>query len=308
MKKQTQLPLQKGNFAKNPHQRQLHFGHYWENLRNKSRQTVSIHSPKTKSIARSNFDLVMKDDSTFDLRLKKRRPLWKDLAVFAITTVGVWGISHIGMNYSAFAEIASFKIQTSITNLQKQFEPEPIKKLVKVSARKAKKELKYEGKNSAKNMFENMIVYPADNRIVLPRIGKNVPLIAVSKNKNWKELENTIQKGLKDGVVVHPVSRNPGNMGNFFLTGHSSYYAWDNGRYKDVFALLHEVEEGDEAIVYWEGKKYTYSLEKSRIIPPTEVSVLKQPNDKSIITLMTCTPIGTNKNRLIWTGRLVSVE
>jgi len=97
-------------------------------------------------------------------------------------------------------------------------------------------------------------------------------------------------------------------MGNFFLTGHSSYYAWDNGRYKDVFALLHEVEAGDEAIIYWEGKKYTYILEQSKIIPPTEVSVLKQPDDKSIITLMTCTPVGTNKNRLIWTGRLVSVE
>ena len=289
------LKHHKLNPAKLPHENQLHFGHYWENSRNKNRQTISI-----KSIRKNN---------TFALKLKKRRPLWKDMAMFMVTTISVWGVSHVALNYSAFAEIANFKLQTSITNLKEKFAEKPvvIERLTKVKGRHIK-EIKYEGENSAKKMFGEMIVYPADNRIVLPRIGKNVPLVSVAKNKNWKALENTIQKGLKDGVVVHPISRNPGNMGNFFLTGHSSYYAWDNGRYKDVFALLHEVEAGDEAIIYWEGKKYTYILEQSKIIPPTEVSVLKQPDDKSIITLMTCTPVGTNKNRLIWTGRLVSVE
>ncbi|NJP03742.1 class E sortase [Candidatus Gracilibacteria bacterium] len=97
----------------------------------------------------------------------------------------------------------------------------------------------------------------------------------------------------------------PGQPGNFFLTGHSSYYAWDNGRYKDVFALLHELKAGDIVDVYWEGKKYEYKLRESKVIPPTETSVLKQPTDRSIITLMTCTPVGTNKNRLIWIGDLV---
>lgn len=293
MKKQTELPKHRLKPAKLPHQAQLHFGHYWENLRNNNRQTASV-KPARKV-------------ANFSLKLKKRRPLWKDMMIFAATTMGVWGFSHVALNYSAFADIASFKIQASIINLQKKFEPKPIAKLEKVKGRHIQ-EYKYEGPNSAKKMFGEMIVYPDDNRIVLPRIGKNVPLVSVPNNKNWKELESTIQKGLQNGVVVHPVSRTPGNMGNLFLTGHSSYYAWDNGRYKDVFALLHEVEEGDEAIVYWEGKKYTYLLEKSRIIPPTEVSVLKQPNDKSIITLMTCTPVGTNKNRLIWTGELISVE
>jgi LPXTG-site transpeptidase (sortase) family protein len=294
MKKQTELKLHRLKPAKLPHKKQLHFGHYWEHTRN--RQTGSVQP--------------IRNNTNFELKLKKRRPLWKDMMMFAATTMSVWGVSHVALNYSAFAEIANFKLQTSITNLEEKiaekFKPAPIAKLKKVKTHQ--KEVKFEEQNSAKKTFQEMIVYPADNRIVLPRIGKNVPLISVSNNKNWKQLETTIQKGLQDGVVVHPISRNPGNMGNFFLTGHSSYYAWDNGRYKDVFALLHEVESGDEAIIYWKGKKYTYILNKSKIVPPTEVSVLKQPDDRSMITLMTCTPVGTNKNRLIWTGDLVSVE
>ncbi len=273
--------------AKKPHQNQLHFGHYWEDLRNSQRQ------PQTLA-------------NNLSLQMKKKRPLWKDLMIFAGTTISVWGFSHLALNYAAFAEIANYKLQTTITNLQEKFKPKPLEKLVKVET--SQQEVKFEKRNSAKKTFQEMIIYPADNRLVLPRIDKNVPLIKVDNNKNWKTLENTIQKGLQKGVVVHPVSRNPNEFGNFFLTGHSSYYAWDKGRYKDVFALLHELKSGDRAVVYWEGKKYTYLLEKSKIVPPTEVSVLKQPNDKSMITLMTCTPVGTNKNRLIWQGKLLSVE
>ncbi len=274
--------------ARFPHEKQLHFGHYWE---------------YQQKIRKNSYPKISRD---FQLKLKKRRPLWKEMAIFMVTTISVWGVSHVALNYSAFAEIASFKLQTSITELKEAFKPKPVPKLAKVAT--PKKEVKFEQENSAKKTFKEMLVYPADNRIVLPRIKKNVPLISVPNNKNWKQLEKTIQKGLQNGVVVHPISREPGNNGNFFLTGHSSYYAWDPGRFKDVFALLHEVKAGDEAIVYWKGKKYTYILNKSRIVPPTEVSVLKQPNDRKMITLMTCTPVGTNKNRLIWTGDLVSIE
>ena len=305
MNHRKKLPPHKIKASTIPHEAQLHFGHYWENVRNNNRQPVSIHTESAKNIAKKEFEVVA--DPGFNLKVKKRRPLWKDMMIFATTTMGVWAFSHVAMNYSAFADVATFKLQTSITQIQEKFQPEPIEKLVKVSGSKTE-EIKYTEKNSAKKMFEEMMIYPSDNRIILRRIGRNVPLIGVPNNKNWQELENTIQKGLQDGVVVHPVSRDPDSNGNFFVTGHSSYYAWDEGRYKDVFALLHEVEAGDEAIVYWEGRKYTYILEKSRVVPPTEVSVLEQPDDKSIITLMTCTPIGTNTNRLIWTGKLISVE
>lgn len=242
------------------------------------------------------------------LKLKKRKPLWKELATLAATSLCIWGMSHVGLNFSAYAQIAEFKMQTLQASLfEKEVEPVVIEKMKKVGVSRNTKTVQTE-----KKVFDSVIndlnVYPSDNRVVLPRIGKNVPLIEVTSNKNWNTLESNIQSGLQNGVVVHPISHDPGNFGNFFLTGHSSYYKWDPGRYKDVFALLHEMKSGDMIEVYWEGKKYTYEMEESRVVPPTEVSVLDQPVDKKIITLMTCTPIGTNTNRLIWTGNLVSIE
>ncbi len=273
--------------------------------------------------------------SEFQLpELKKKAPLWKDILHFCIMVVGVWGVTHLVMNYSAYAEIIGFRYKTlrssviaDITAMQsndlsgdrhesknkhkvrsksKAFAKAPKLEKIKETVTFRKKELK--PRNRAKLVFDKMPVYPSDNRLVIPRIGKNVPLITVPPHRNWRKLEKTIQKGLQNGVVVHPVSAEPGNFGNFFLTGHSSYYTWDKGRYKDVFALLHEMKVNDIVEVYWEGKKYTYKMEEKRVVKPTAVEILEQPKDKKEITLMTCTPIGTNKNRLILVGKLQSVE
>ncbi len=266
-------------------------------------------------------------------KLAKKSPLWKEVLSFCLMVFGVWGGTHLVMNYSAYSEIVSFRyseLRTSvIMDLETMAEDEinknkikitkpkrqvvkrandlktAPKKLSKVKTQKVtfrKKELK--PRNQAKKALEKMSVFPSDNRLVIPRIGKNVPLIKVPSHRNWKQLESGIQKGLQNGVVVHPVSHDPGNFGNFFLTGHSSYYAWDKGRFKDVFALLHEVNAGDTVDIYWEGKKYSYKMKEKKVVSPTAVEILKQPKDEKQITLMTCTPIGTNTNRLILVGEL----
>jgi len=244
--------------------------------------------------------------------LKRRRPLWLDAMLFIGVVFMVWGGTHIFMNRSAFSQIAQFKYETikaSLFDLEsagaaeiQAVQPTKLEKVKRNTVRLKAKDLK--PKNQARKVFAKMPIYPSDNRLYIPRINKNVPLVDVPSHQNWNQLENFIQKGLQQGVVVHPVSHAPGNYGNFFVTGHSSYYDWDPGRFKDVFALLHEVKVGDVIEVYWEGKKYEYKIKESRIVPPTAVEVLNQPKKQSILTLMTCTPVGTNKNRLILVGEL----
>jgi len=243
----------------------------------------------------------------FDIKTRPPRPWWKDAILFCGTVFSVWGGTHLFLNFDAFAQIANFKFQTLKTSVvEKIFNPEQ-EKLQKIEPkikRTTFRSRKIKPRNQAKNLLREMTVFPSDNRIVIPRIGKNVPLITVPGHKNWQKLEKNIQKGLQSGVVVHPVSRPPGEFGNFFATGHSSYYKWDPGRFKDVFALLHEVKIGDLVEVYWEGRKFVYKIREKHVVPPTEVSILSQPNDKKMITMMTCTPVGTNKNRLILLGEL----
>lgn len=248
----------------------------------------------------------------FDFGFKPRRPLWKDMLLFVLTVGGVWGMTHVALNYEAFAQITKYRmnrLQASVLNAFeeeiKNTEPTKLEKVTPKATQSLFKNQTLKPKNQAKETFEKMPVYPSDNRLYIPRIDKNVPLVTVPTHKNWQQLETNIQKGLREGVVVHPISRAPGSYGNFFITGHSSYYAWDQGRFKDVFALLHEVAEGDIVEVYWEGKKYTYKLSLKEVVLPTDTEVLNQPNDKSIITLMTCTPVGTNKKRLILKGELI---
>ncbi len=284
--------------VKEPEQKletQLSLSDYWEH----------VHSPDEREILDEPVIDTIKT-SPFDFKLRRRRPLWKDVAAFGATSLMMWGVSHVALNFAAFAEITEFKAKNLTASIVKVFEKEEESPLS--LEKRGVQRVKKTQKNHVAEVFASWNVHPSDDRLVIPRIGKNVPLVSVPKHRNWKQLETNIQKGLQNGVVVHPVSHSPESMGNLFLTGHSSYYVWDNGRYKDVFALLHEVKEGDIAEVYWKGKKYVYELTQSKIVPPTETSVLKQPMDRQIITLMTCTPVGTNKNRLIWTGNLIRVE
>ena len=66
-------------------------------------------------------------------------------------------------------------------------------------------------------------------------------------------------------------------------------------------ALLHDVVVGDKIVVYYKQDKYLYEVDEIKIVLPEDVSVLKQtPQNK--LTLITCTPVGTNLKRLIVTA------
>lgn len=145
-------------------------------------------------------------------------------------------------------------------------------------------------------------IAPPDDRVVIPRIGQNVPVIRVPTDmlikRDWTALEKQIQEALRYGVVHFPGTAMPGDGGNVVITGHSSYFPWDPGRFKDVFALLHQVQVGDKIVVYHEQKKYTYEVYEKKVVKPTQVDVLTQ-NGENRLTLITCTPVGTDLNRLV---------
>lgn len=154
----------------------------------------------------------------------------------------------------------------------------------------------------------NLEVAPPDFRIVIPRINKNVPIVPVPKDnlikRDWAALENDIQEALEGGVIHYPGTAYPGEGDNVVVSGHSSYYPWNPGRFKDVFALLHDIALGDRMVVYKDSVKYVYEAKEIKVVQPEEVDVLGRTNEEQL-TLITCTPIGTNLKRLIVLGELV---
>jgi LPXTG-site transpeptidase (sortase) family protein len=155
-------------------------------------------------------------------------------------------------------------------------------------------------------------VGPPDNRVIIPKLRLNIPLVTPSYDallrEDWTQVETDIQEALQDGVVHYPGTANPGQAGNFFVTGHSSYYPWAEGKYKTVFARLQDLKEGDEYWVYFNGDKHRYIVQTKKEVQPSDVTVLDQPPDLRISTLMTCTPVGTTLRRLIVVAQEVDPE
>lgn len=144
-------------------------------------------------------------------------------------------------------------------------------------------------------------ITPYDNRIIIPKIGKNIPLVDVKLDSgfDFDHIENIFMQELEKGVVRYPGTAKPGEAGNAFIFGHSSNYPWIKGEYNSVFALLDELSFGDEIIVYYNQKKFTYIIREKKVIKPGNVKILERDDTKKELSLMTCWPIGTTLNRLI---------
>lgn len=144
-------------------------------------------------------------------------------------------------------------------------------------------------------------IAPYDNRIIIPKIGKNIPLVDVGINSSFDldHIENIFMRELEKGIVRYPGTAKPGEKGNSFIFGHSSNYPWMKGEYNSVFALLDELSFGDEIIIYFNQKKFIYVIKEKKVVKPGNVKILERDQEKKELSLMTCWPIGTTINRLI---------
>ena len=133
-----------------------------------------------------------------------------------------------------------------------------------------------------------------DNSIYIESINVKAPITFGVEND-----ENTVSQNLKNGVIQLIGTSLPGAMGNVFITGHSSNYPWVRSNYNAIFALLPNVVVGDLVQVKFHNINYVYRVKKVFVVSPDDTSVLKSDSNSSILTLMTCTPVGTSLHRLI---------
>lgn len=141
-----------------------------------------------------------------------------------------------------------------------------------------------------------------DNYVYIPKIGVASPI-------RWpgQTSEAVINDELLKGVVHYPGTAEPGQKGNVFLTGHSSYYWWVQSDYRTVFTLVPQLVPGDEIIVYHKGIRYSYRVTDYQDVKPTNTDSLK-PTTEPVITLSTCVPIGTSYERRIVRAKQVSPD
>lgn len=242
---------------------------------------------------------------------------------FIVTTLLIFGVVQVSLNFPAYKAQYDFfrEKQLSIKDPKKEI----LKSLQKtpVQNNASTTQIAQAASNNVEDSFalrtevinfHDFEVAPSDNRIVIGKIGKNVPTVEISPeklmNKDYSGLEKEIQDALLRGIVHYPGTAKPGEIGNVFYTGHSSNYVWVDSDYNNVLALLQELVVGDKVTTYWEGKKFIYQVYDIKVVSPKDTWVLQQSGNEypSIMTLMTCTPVGTSLNRLIIRSKQIYPE
>lgn len=106
--------------------------------------------------------------------------------------------------------------------------------------------------------------------------------------------ESLDQSALRKGTWRYPHASSPDKGMNTVLIGHRFTYGGPA-----VFYHLDKVKRGDQVVVYWQKQKYEYRVEHIQEVPPTAVEVQREDTGKDMLTIYTCTPLVTAKNRLV---------
>ncbi len=94
---------------------------------------------------------------------------------------------------------------------------------------------------------------------------------------------------------------------NIVIYGHSISQAYSPSPSNPMvaFSLLHNLKVGDEIIIEIDSRTYKFRMQKSKIVSPTDVSILTGTKGKRTLTLFTCYPAGNNAQRYVAIARPV---
>jgi len=128
---------------------------------------------------------------------------------------------------------------------------------------------------------------PSDNRLVIPKLA----------------LDEHIYTGsspylVNKGVWARPNTSTPPKDSNTVLVGHRFTYGGPA-----TFYSLDKVAVGDKLVLYWQGKEYDYTVTSTKVVAPTAIEV-EEPTKQPQLTVYTCTPIWSAKDRLVVVAKL----
>lgn len=128
---------------------------------------------------------------------------------------------------------------------------------------------------------------PNDNTLVIPRI------LLQEKINEGKTIA-----ALRNGVWHRPNTSTPPKNSNTVIAGHRFTYQG-----QAVFYNLDKVKVDDQIVVYWDHQKYVYQVDRIKEVPPTALEV-ESSTPEARLTLYTCTPLWSAKNRLVVQAKL----
>ena len=143
---------------------------------------------------------------------------------------------------------------------------------------------------NSEEQIANGNIATTTNLLIIPKIGVKIPIV-----------EGVSEKALNKGAWRLPETSTPEKGSNTVITGHRWLYRPPSEK---TFYLLDKLETGDTFKITWNGKDYNYKIIGVSIVLPKDVWVLNA-SEKSIVTLITCTPLFSTEKRLVVKGELV---
>lgn len=148
---------------------------------------------------------------------------------------------------------------------------------------------------------------PHPYRLQLPAIEVDVPVVELG----WHPATSNAGQIFSEWDVAeyaagwHKNSATPGAGGNVVMSGHNNILG-------AVFRELDQLKQGDEAIVWSGGKRYTYIVDRVMVVPEKYAkpeqraanAVWIGPFDDDRLTLVSCWPRNDNTHRIIVVARL----
>lgn len=133
----------------------------------------------------------------------------------------------------------------------------------------------------------------------VPKAGETIGLLHIPKlNAELPIVEGTEAEDLAKGVGHYHESYLPNEQGQIVLSGHRD----------TVFRRTGELVKGDQLVIELSYGRFTYEIEKTKIVKKDDQSIITLQQEKEELILTTCYPfsfIGPAPNRYIIYGKRV---
>ncbi|MCA9330057.1 class D sortase [Candidatus Saccharibacteria bacterium] len=138
------------------------------------------------------------------------------------------------------------------------------------------------------NSADNSVKISSEYRLIIPQIG----------------LDNLVYEGnsasvLQKGIWHRPKSSTPDKGHNTVLVAHRFTY-----NTPATFYHLDKLKVDDVVAVNYEGKQYQYKVRQIKTVEPSATEI-EDDTKEPILTLYTCTPLWTAKQRLVVIADLI---
>ena len=122
-------------------------------------------------------------------------------------------------------------------------------------------------------------------RIQVPAINVDAQIV---QGDGWEQL--------KKGVGQRQGSVDPGKKGNIVLSAHNDVFG-------EIFRDLDQLKPGNKVTLFSNQRSYTYEVVETRIVEPTDLSVVGATSDP-VLTLISCYPYLIDNQRIVVIARL----